>query len=106
MQVNDKIDQINVTAKMESNEAKVTYLVEEKINEAMRKTHEKVEETYASVVNKVEDNKNVTMSQPPKERNISLSHIEMSFRVQGITEDPDKTGDQNFVPTHEHEPTF
>ena len=43
------------------------------------------------------------MSQPPKERNISLSHnIEMSFRVHGIPEDPDKTCDQNFVPTHEN----
>ena len=38
MQVNDKIDQLNVTAKMESIEAKVTDLVEEKINEAVRKT--------------------------------------------------------------------
>ena len=38
MQVNDEIDQLNVTAKMENTEAKVTDLVEEKINEAMRKT--------------------------------------------------------------------
>ena len=45
----------------------------------------------------------MTMSQPPKEGNISLSHnIQMSFRVQGIPADPDKTREQNFVPTHEH----
>ena len=93
MQVYDKVEQ-NVTAKMESNEEKVTHLVEEKINQAMRKKHEIKEESYASVVNKVEDNKKVTMTQPPKERNISLSHnIEMNFRVQGIPEDPDKTRD-------------
>ena len=61
MQVIDKINQLNVTAKMESIEAKVSDLVEEKINEAVRKTHETVEESYASVVNKVEDNKKVTM---------------------------------------------
>ena len=61
MQVNDKINQLNVTAKMESIEAKLSDLVEEKINEAVRKTHETVEESYASVVNKVEDNKKVTM---------------------------------------------
>ena len=85
---------------MESIEAKVTDLVEEKINEAVRKTHEKVEESYASVVNKVEENKKVTVSQPTKERNISLSHnIEINFRVKGIPEDPDKTREQNFVPT-------
>ena len=61
MQVIDKINQLNVTAKMESIEAKVSDLVEEKINEAVRKTQETVEESYASVVNKVEDNKKVTM---------------------------------------------
>ena len=33
MQVNDKIGQLNVTAKMESIEEKLTDLVEEKINE-------------------------------------------------------------------------
>ena len=90
MQVNDKIDQLNVTVKIERIEAKVTDLVEEKINEAVRKTHEIVEENYASLVNKVQDKK-VTLSQPPKKRNINLSHnIEMSFRVQRIPEDPDK----------------
>ena len=72
MQVNDNIGQLKVTAKMENIEAKVTDLVEEKINEAMTKTHEIVEESYASVVNKVEDNKKVTMSKTPKERNISF----------------------------------
>ena len=56
MQVNDKIDQLNVIAKMESIEAKVTDLVEDKINEAMRKTHEIVKESYASAVNNLEDN--------------------------------------------------
>ena len=45
----------------------------------------------------------MTMSETPKERNISLSHnIEMSFRVKGIPEYPDKTRHQIFVPTHEH----
>ena len=83
-------------------EAKVTDLVEEKINEAMRKTQEIVEESYASVVSKKEDNKKVTMSQPSKKGNIKNSHnIETSFRVQGIPEDPDKIRDQNFVQTHE-----
>ena len=87
---------------MESIEAKVTDLVEKKINRAMRKTHEIVKESYAILVNKVEDNKKVTMSQPPKEQNESFSHnIEMSFRVQGIPEDPDKARDENFVQTHE-----
>ena len=38
-------------------EAKATDLVEEKINEAVRKTQEMVEESYASVVNKKEENK-------------------------------------------------
>ena len=92
--MNDKIDQLNVTAKMESIEAKATDLMEEKFNEAMRKTHEIVEESYASLVGKVEDNKIVTMSEPPKEHNISFSHnIDMGFRVQGIPDDPDKTRD-------------
>ena len=77
--------------------------MEEKINEAVRKTNEIMEESYVSVVNKVEDNKKVTMSQPPKERIISLSrNIEISFRVKVIPEDPDKTRDQSFVPTIEH----
>ena len=62
----DKIEQLNAIPKMESIEAKVTDLVEEKINETMRKTHEIVEESYASVVNKVEDNKKLTMSKPQR----------------------------------------
>ena len=103
MLVNDKIDRLNVAARRESIEVKVTGLVEEKIHETMRKTHEIVEESFDSVVNKVEDNKKWTISQPPKVCNISLSHKnEMSFRVQGIPEDPDKTCDQNYVTTLEH----
>ena len=68
----------------------------------IRKTHEIVKENYASVTNKVEDNKKMTTSQPPEERNISLSHnIEMSFRVQGTQEEPDKTRDQSCNPYFE-----
>ena len=82
-QVIDKIDQLNVTAKMESIEAQVTDIVEEKIKEAVRETHEIVKESYASVVNKGEVSKKKTMSQPTKERNISLSHnIEMNLEYK------------------------
>ena len=97
--VAEKIDSLNVGEKLKNMERRLTDLVDEKIGNATKMTCDNVEKTYAAVV-AVE----TTSGKPigvKTDENSKSHNIKKCIRIQGIPDDPNKTNEENLVPTND-----
>ena len=98
--VAEKIDSLDVGENLKNIESQLTDLVDEEIGKATKTTCKKFEKkTYAAVVAV-----KTTTGQPKgvKNNENSKSHsIKKCIRMKGIPEDPNKSKEENLVPTND-----
>ena len=94
---------MKIDEKLSNLENKFSELVDSKLANLISKSCGKIEQNYAKVTAKtLEKAASVVTSSNSKTKVKSEDiNISASFRIQGIAEDPDKTVDENLVPTTE-----
>ena len=101
--VESAISDLKIDEKLSDLENKFSELVDSKLRNLISKSRDKIEQNYAKVTTKtLEKAASVVNSSNSKTKVESEDlNISASFRIQGIAEDPEKTVDENLVPTTE-----
>ena len=100
--VESVISDFKIDEKLSNLENKFSELVDSKLANLISKSCDKIEQNYAKVTAKtLEKAASVVTSSNSKTMKSEDLNISTSFRIQGIAEDPEKTVDENLVPTTE-----
>ena len=101
--VESVISDLKIDEKLSNLENKFSELVDSKLANLISKSCDKIEQKYAKMTAKtLEKAASVVTSSNSKTKVKSEDlNISASFRIQGIAEDPEKTVDENLVPTTE-----
>ena len=101
--VESVISDLKIDEKLSNLENKFSELVDSKLAKLISKSCDKIEQNYAKVTAKTLEKAAsvVTSSNSKTKVKFEDLNISASFRIQGIAEDPEKTVDENLVPTTE-----
>ena len=102
LKIEEKLEKLDINEKLNKIENNLAKLVDRKVQEAITRTCQKVEENYATIATKNATKAAIPPGTETKASVIENTHnTERSFRIQGISEDPEKSRNENLIPTNE-----